>query len=219
MTSTARDAARGFLTPQKSSSLRPTSLASPHTPVSRLSSQLYSSQSGSPSGTTVLHQLDEPLVFDIGTRFIRAGLANEDSPRCVIEMRPEYFGRVGLKGKGGTRGDIRNGIKGGPRFQGTGSEVWELWSRDLRDKDIGVVEDLLERMLREVYNKYAPNTCSLLAILALSRSELSWTKSIIRLLTMLFRCMYKIGIYLWIQSQRDSLSSSRLCCRYLYKHA
>lgn len=48
----------------------------------------------------------------------------------------------------------RTGEAAGPRIRNTGSEEWELWTNDLRLKDLGVVEDLMERVLREAYNKY-----------------------------------------------------------------
>ncbi|KAK6503118.1 hypothetical protein TWF481_008153 [Arthrobotrys musiformis] len=123
--------------------------ANPTTPQSRFSASSFSSPGGSS-----LHQVDEPLIFELGTRFFRAGFSNESSPRCKIGITPEMYGRVGLKGRGGTRMNRRTGEAAGPRIRNTGSEEWELWTNDLRLKDLGVVEDLMERVLREAYNKY-----------------------------------------------------------------
>ncbi|KAK6361564.1 hypothetical protein TWF730_005284 [Orbilia blumenaviensis] len=120
------------------------------TPQSRFSTSAFSS----PGSSSSLHQVDEPLIFELGTRFFRAGFSNESSPRCKIGITPEMYGRVGLKGRGGTRMNRRTGEAAGPRIRNTGSEEWELWTSDLRLKDLGVVEDLMERVLREAYNKY-----------------------------------------------------------------
>ncbi|KAK6536592.1 hypothetical protein TWF281_000819 [Arthrobotrys megalospora] len=123
--------------------------ANPTTPQSRFSTSGFSSPGGSS-----LHQVDEPLIFELGTRFFRAGFSNESAPRCKIGITPEMYGRVGLKGRGGTRMNRRTGEAAGPRIRNTGIEEWELWTNDLRLKDLGVVEDLMERVLREAYNKY-----------------------------------------------------------------
>ncbi|KAF3216353.1 hypothetical protein TWF192_010205 [Orbilia oligospora] len=125
------------------------SSANPTTPQSRFSASSFSSPGGSS-----LHQVDEPLIFELGTRFFRAGFSNESAPRCKIGITPEMYGRVGLKGRGGTRMNRRTGEAAGPRIRNTGSEEWELWTTDLRLKDLGVVEDLMERVLREAYNKH-----------------------------------------------------------------
>ncbi|KAK6351205.1 hypothetical protein TWF718_004375 [Orbilia javanica] len=123
--------------------------ANPTTPQSRFSASSFSSPGGSS-----LHQVDEPLIFELGTRFFRAGFSNESAPRCKIGITPEMYGRIGLKGRGGTRMNRRTGEAAGPRIRNTGSEEWELWTNDLRLKDLGVVEDLMERVLREAYNKH-----------------------------------------------------------------
>ncbi|KAK6354915.1 hypothetical protein TWF696_004045 [Orbilia brochopaga] len=147
----ARDPTRlsASTTPYRlSSSFRSSTSANPTTPQSRFSTSAFSSPAGS------LHQVDEPLIFELGTRFFRAGFANEAAPRCKIGITPEMYGRVGLKGRGGTRANRRTGEAAGPRIRNTGSEEWELWMNDLRLKDLGVVEDLMERVLREAYNKH-----------------------------------------------------------------
>ncbi|KAK6538982.1 hypothetical protein TWF694_010530 [Orbilia ellipsospora] len=143
-------------TPYKPSSTshRTSLTANPSTPQSRFSTSAFSSPGGGIGGASSLHQVDEPLIFEIGTRFFRAGFSNESAPRCKIGITPELYGRVGLKGRGGTHANRRTGEPAGPRIRNTGSEEWELWMNDLRLKDLGVVEDLMERVLREAYNKH-----------------------------------------------------------------
>ncbi|EPS41977.1 hypothetical protein H072_4001 [Dactylellina haptotyla CBS 200.50] len=138
-------------TPYRSSaaSHRTSLTANPSTPQSRFSTSAFSSP-----GASSLHQVDEPLIFEFGTRFFRAGFSNESAPRCKIGITPAMYGREGLKGRGGTRTNRRTGEPAGPRIRNSGSEEWELWLNDLRFKDLGVVEDLMERVLREAYNKY-----------------------------------------------------------------
>ncbi|KAF3917954.1 Actin-1 [Dactylellina cionopaga] len=140
--------------PSSSAGHRTSLSANPTTPQSRFSTSAFSSPGGGGGGGSSLHQVDEPLIFELGTRFFRAGFSNESAPRCKIGITPEMYGRVGLKGRGGTRTNRRTGEAAGPRIRNTGSEEWELWMNDLRLKDLGVVEDLMERVLRDAYNKH-----------------------------------------------------------------
>ncbi|TGZ84896.1 hypothetical protein EX30DRAFT_337351 [Ascodesmis nigricans] len=82
---------------------------------------------------------EDPLVLEIGTKFLRAGLANQEHPRCVLAWDKRMFKRCG------DRALLDDIVK----RRGT-----ELWTADMRGLDIGLVEDLLERGVREAYHKY-----------------------------------------------------------------
>ncbi|KZF25266.1 actin-like ATPase domain-containing protein [Xylona heveae TC161] len=125
---------------------KPKSVTSnPQTPQRSLSSTF------SLSPSTTLRSDEEYLVFELGSRFLRAGFAGESSPRCVIGFGLEEQRRVG---------DYR---RWQPDFQGTGrkrrhGETWgqhhELWRMDLSDLDLQLVGDKIERAIREAYAKY-----------------------------------------------------------------
>jgi len=74
---------------------------------------------------------------------------------CVVGFGPEESRKVG-----DYRGWVRNreddNIKHHPKFMK--AEDWtrefELWRMDTRDLDLGLVEDKIERAIREIYNKY-----------------------------------------------------------------
>lgn len=141
----------------------------PHNP--RLSMSFRHSQSGRPS--TPQHQLrsnnssfastssasssfrgeEDAIIFEFGSRWLRAGFEGDSAPVCVVGCGPEDCRRAG---------DYRGWVKGSEQAdgsrQGIKAEEWtsqyELWKMDLRDVDLGLVEDKIERMFRETYNKY-----------------------------------------------------------------
>ena len=117
---------------------------SPHTPQRAISSAI-----SSPSAS--YRAEEEPIVFEIGARYLRAGFAGESCPRCTLKFGPEESRRVG---------DYRSWLPGWqdrPRRErriDTWGNEHELWRMDVRDVDIGLVEDKIERAVREVYLKY-----------------------------------------------------------------
>ncbi len=128
------------------SSVRPslrqvTRPSSPHTPNRFISSNLSSPGSS-------LRQEEDAVIIELGSRYLRAGFEGEHSPQCVLTFGPEDSRRVG---------DYRGWAPGGRR-KDLAIEEWgkehELWRMDLRDVDLGLVEDKIERTVREVYNNY-----------------------------------------------------------------
>lgn len=115
--------------------------SSPHTPNRFVSSNLSSPGSG-------FRQEEDAVIIELGARYLRAGFEGECSPQCVLTFGPEDSRRVG---------DYRDWAPGGRR-KDLDIEEWgqehELWGMDLRDVDLGLVEDKIERAVREVYNKY-----------------------------------------------------------------
>lgn len=118
--------------------------SSPHTPGRAISSTF--------SSPSISYRAEEdPLIFELGTRHFSAGFAGESAPRCRLGFGPDESRRVG---------DYRQWLPGnGERTRnGTQIEKWgedvELWNIDLRKCDLGLVEDKIERAVREAYNKY-----------------------------------------------------------------
>ncbi|KAJ5132585.1 hypothetical protein N7448_006743 [Penicillium atrosanguineum] len=132
-----------------SQSARP---SSPHTPQQQPRSGNASFASSTSPGSSFRNE-DDAIIFEIGTRWIRAGFEGNGSPACTVGFGPEEMRRVG---------DYRGWIQGasgvGPLPRPVNAEDWvrdyELWRHDLRDLDLGLVEDKIERALRETYNQH-----------------------------------------------------------------
>lgn len=141
--------AAGYFDRKPSSTIRPglshlqQDPSSPHTPQ-----RTFSSAFSSPS---ISYRAEEDaLVFDFGTRHFSAGFAGEPTPRCTLGFGPEESRRVG---------DYRRWLPGYKKIISRQEDIdWgrehELWRMDLREVDLGLVEDKIERAVREAYNKY-----------------------------------------------------------------
>ena len=118
---------------------------SPQTPPQRGISSAFSSPSLS------YRVEEESLVFEFGARHFSAGFAGESSPRCRLTFGPEDSRRIGdyrrwLPGFEERTVRKRKGYEWG--------EDHELWRMDMRELDLGLVEDKIERAVREAYTKY-----------------------------------------------------------------
>lgn len=101
------------------------------------------------SSSSYSHHTEDPLIFEIGSRLLRAGFAGESAPRCVLEWSNEVFWcREGIVWTGGASSSSSSG-SGRDDQDGRG----ELWRGDLRSVELGVVEDVVERGVRMAYNK------------------------------------------------------------------
>ncbi|KAI4234512.1 MAG: hypothetical protein L6R40_006717 [Gallowayella cf. fulva] len=116
----------------------------PHTPQ-----RTFSSAFSSPSLS--YRAEEEVLVFELGARHLSAGIAGESNPRCRLGFGPEDSRRVG---------DYRSfypEYHDRPRKRKRDykwGEDHELWRMDLRGVNLGLVEDKIERAVREAYTKY-----------------------------------------------------------------
>ncbi len=95
---------------------------------------------------------EEPLIFEFGTRYLRAGPARDRLPLCTIRYGPIHQQRAG---------DYRYwepGYADPSRKRKSGKEwtkPFELWPLDLRDVNLGLVEDKVDRYVRQVYSRSA----------------------------------------------------------------
>ena len=118
--------------------------SSPLTPQRAISSAV-----SSPSAS--FRAEEEPLIFEFGTRHFSAGFAGETHPRCTLGFGPEESRRVG---------DYRRWLPGWeerPRKKrkvGVWGSEYELWRMDVRSLELGLVEDKIERVVREAYTKH-----------------------------------------------------------------
>ena len=117
--------------------------ASPHTPQRGISSTF-----SSPGN---YRAEEDQVIFEFGARKFQGGFAGDSVPRVTLNLSAEDSRRVG---------DYRKWLPGFDdlpkskrRLQDWGADH-ELWQLDLRDTDIGLVEDKVERIVREAYTKY-----------------------------------------------------------------
>lgn len=114
---------------------------SPHTP-SRFISSTYSSP-----GST-FRQEEDAVIIELGARGLKAGFEGDAGPQCTITFGPEESRRVGDY-RGWAPG--RNSTEDQIHSWGNGRELWRM---DLAHFDLGLMEDKVERAVREVYNKF-----------------------------------------------------------------
>lgn len=115
---------------------------SPHTP-----SRYISSVQSSP-GSSFFRTEEDPIIIELGPRALSAGFQGESGPQCTIPFTPQNSWRVG---------DYRTYLPDYKRRKDdlqVRSEDYELWRSDVKDLDLGLLEDKLERAVREAYNKH-----------------------------------------------------------------
>ncbi|KIW53228.1 hypothetical protein PV05_08817 [Exophiala xenobiotica] len=115
---------------------------SPHTP-----SRYISSVQSSP-GSSFFRAEEDPVIIELNPRELSAGFQGESGPQCTIQFTPQNSRRVG---------DYRTYLPDYRRKEKdiqTTSKDYELWRSDLQDVDLGLLEDKLERAVREAYNKH-----------------------------------------------------------------
>lgn len=120
----------------------PGSPGSPHTPLRNISSAY-----GSPSA---LRAEEDCIVVEIGSRYLRAGFAGDVAPKAVVNFSPDGQRRAGdYRPWEAGYGDSWRSRMQGAQF----GEVHELWKLDVRDLDLGLVGDKIERALRDAFTK------------------------------------------------------------------
>ncbi|PGH12003.1 hypothetical protein AJ79_04512 [Helicocarpus griseus UAMH5409] len=124
---------------------------SPHTPQQRQVAPPYAS---STSPVSSFRHEEDAVVFELGSRYLRAGFEGDNSPVCVVGFGPEGGRRVGDYRGWIRTGDQTDNAKRIFKNLDEWSRSYELWSMDIRDFDLGLFEDKIERAIREVYNKY-----------------------------------------------------------------
>ncbi|KAG0645240.1 Actin-related 4 [Hyphodiscus hymeniophilus] len=117
--------------------------ASPQTPLRTISSTY-----GSPSS---LRAEEDVVVIEIGSRYMRAGFAGDATPKAVVGFGPEEQRRAGdfRKWEVGYDKNWRSRIVG--KEWGDGQEIWKP---DLRNVDLGLVGDKIERAIRVAYTRH-----------------------------------------------------------------
>jgi actin-related protein len=139
MASTVASAIRPGL--REGSSRQPS--GSPHTPTSRFISSAQSSP-----GSSSFRAEEDPILIELDQRGFSAGFQGESGPQCYIPFTPQNSRRVG------DHRAFLPDVKRRKHDVAVKSEEYELWRNDLQDFDLGLLEDKLERAVREAYNKH-----------------------------------------------------------------
>jgi len=102
---------------------------------------------GSPS---TLRADEEIIIVEFGTRKLQVGFSGDVAPRGCVWFGPDQQRRAGdFRGwQTDYRSDWRRSAAGG-RW----GKDHELWQYDVRDVDLGLVGDKVERALREAFTK------------------------------------------------------------------
>ncbi|KAH6897440.1 hypothetical protein B0T10DRAFT_535946 [Thelonectria olida] len=114
--------------------------SAPHTPTRSSIAQTY----GSPS---TVRADDDVVVIELGSRHIRAGFAGDSHPKTTLRCGPDDQRRVG---------DFRSWQAPTPG-ESVGldwSSEHEFWRYDLREIDLGLFQDKLERALRDAFTRF-----------------------------------------------------------------
>lgn len=114
---------------------------------------MVSSFGSSSSPLSSFRNEEDAIILEMGARSLRAGFEGESTPTCSVGFGPEESRKVGdYRGWAGPKG---------PGEQAPGrldAEEWakshELWRMDLREVDLRLVEDKIERAVRDIYNNY-----------------------------------------------------------------
>ncbi|KAK4205735.1 hypothetical protein QBC40DRAFT_270777 [Triangularia verruculosa] len=123
----------------------------PSTPSSS-SRPIPSSTFGSPSS---LRADEDILILELGTRKLQIGFAGDACPRGTVWFTPSQLRRVGdfRDWSSESKSNVDWKTK-----KVTGEKWWsrdhELWEYDVREVDLGLIGDKVDRALREALTKY-----------------------------------------------------------------
>lgn len=134
--------AKAWIEQQRAKQARGTSSFAPHTPPAQRSLSTFSSPG------SILGRDDDAIIIELTPRCLYAGIEGDSGPQCRISYGPESSRKIG---------DYRAWTPGYKRPQEdveTWGRSYELWRNNVRDMDLGLLSDMLERTVREAYNKY-----------------------------------------------------------------
>jgi len=116
-----------------------TTPASPHTP---LLTRSLSNQLASPGAS--YRTDDDTLLYELDSRSFGAGFAGDSAPRCIIPFGPGQLRRLNDFSTTSTT----------LRADNDWAKDWELWDLDIRNMNLGLIEDKIERAIRTAHTNY-----------------------------------------------------------------
>ena len=136
--------------PRLSTAPSPGSSGASHTPRTPLFGRSISSNFNSPG--VIFRQDDEVFVFEFGSRYMRAGLGGENHPRCRLSFGPEAQRRAGDYERWAPNWRPRKRRKTGELK--TWGQDHALWQMDLREVDLRLVGEKIERAVKQALVEY-----------------------------------------------------------------
>ncbi|KXL49446.1 hypothetical protein M433DRAFT_75325 [Acidomyces richmondensis BFW] len=125
-----------------------TESGTPGSPRTPLLGRSISSQFGSPG--SFRGEQDDQVIYELGARHLSAGFAGESRPRCIIRFGPEQGRRVGDD----MQWDSDVYLQKQRRKRSGWGEDHQLYCNDVRGLDLGLVEDKLERIVRQIHSEF-----------------------------------------------------------------
>ncbi|KAJ3524618.1 hypothetical protein NM208_g11989 [Fusarium decemcellulare] len=111
--------------------------STPHTPNRSITSTY-----GSPS---TIRADDDIIVIELGSRHVRVGFAGDACPKAILRCSPEDQRRAG---------DFRSWQQPSRPASLDWSKEHEFWRFDLRDLDLGLCQDKLERVVQDAFTRH-----------------------------------------------------------------
>lgn len=122
---------------------------SPRTPTVPSLGRSISSQFGSPGSFRT--EQEDVIIYELGPRYFSAGHAGESRPRCILPFTPDGNRRPGDYRQYDPQYALRERDW---RLKEEWGPGYELYQTDLRELDLGLVEDKLDRALRKAQTDY-----------------------------------------------------------------
>jgi len=91
---------------------------------------------------------EDAIIIELSQRYLKAGIEGESHPQCRYDFSPTNAKRLG---------DYRQWLPSYTKPKESldrWGEGYTLWQNDLKDFDLGLLGDKLERAVQEVYNKH-----------------------------------------------------------------
>ena len=123
----------------------------------QISQQPRTSFATGSTSSSLFRSEEDAIIVELGSRWLHAGFEGESSPACTVGFGPQQSRRAGDY-RDWLRGNLSDDALSQLRTVARDAEDWvrehELWRMALRDVDLGLVEDKIERAFRDAYNKY-----------------------------------------------------------------
>ncbi|KAK0874282.1 hypothetical protein LTS02_000198 [Friedmanniomyces endolithicus] len=124
-------------------------IGTPGSPRTPLLGRSISSQFPGTPGSFRGSEPEDVVVYELDARQISAGFAGESRARCIVRFTPEMGRRAGDYREYDVRYDRRNAKSSKRKGWGEDYELYR--TLDLRNQDLGLVTDQLERAVRTIH--------------------------------------------------------------------
>ena len=160
---------RGSSSPSSIAGSNPSiSASTAYTPTRTSNLTGLTSLSGTSATPSGVRAEEETIVIEVGARALRVGMAGDAVPKAIPRPTPALSRRAGdLKmWQAGWTDDWKRGRMRGSEW----TSEFELFGADVRRLDVGLMEDKVEKLLRDAYRRCV---CALLMLMLMFSFSLS----------------------------------------------